>query len=99
MTLAFGLSPPNLHLISLNFSAPKSAPNPASVTTYSHSPSPVFVARSELQPWAIFAKGPPWIIAGVCSVVWTRFGFNASFITTATDPVALISSTVTGLLS
>ena len=27
------------------------------------------VAMTELQPWAMLAKGPPWMIAGVCSRV------------------------------
>ena len=35
ITAASGLSPANLALISKNFSAPKSAPNPASATVYS----------------------------------------------------------------
>ena len=39
-----------LHLILKNFSAPKSAPNPASVTTYSPSFRAVFVASTVLQP-------------------------------------------------
>jgi len=38
------------HLISKNFSAPRSAPKPASVTTYSDNFKAVFVAIIELQP-------------------------------------------------
>jgi hypothetical protein len=30
------------------------------------------VASALLQPWAMLAKGPPWMKAGVCSSVWTR---------------------------
>ena len=51
---------------------------------------------TELHPCAIFANGPPWINTGVCSSVCTRFGFNASFITTVAAPSAPISFTVTG---
>ena len=29
---------------------------------------------TELQPWAMLAKGPPWTIAGLFSSVWTRLG-------------------------
>ena len=32
------------------------------------------VASTELQPWAMLAKGPPWMKAGVPSSVCTRFG-------------------------
>ena len=62
---ASGPSPPSRHLMSKNFSAPRSAPNPASVTTMSPSLSPARVAISELQPCAMLAKGPPWMNAGV----------------------------------
>ena len=53
----------------MNFSAPKSAPKPASVITYSPSFKPALVAITELQPCAMFAKGPPCIIAGLFSKV------------------------------
>ena len=43
----------------MNFSAPKSAPKPASVTTKSARESPILVAIIVLVPCAIFAKGPP----------------------------------------
>ena len=59
ITTIFGFKLPFLHLISKNFSAPKSAPNPASVTTKSDSFKAVWVATNELHPCAIFAKGPP----------------------------------------
>ena len=54
-----GLRPPIRDLISKNFSAPKSAAKPASVTTIGASFVASFVAIKELQPWAILAKGPP----------------------------------------
>ncbi len=49
------------------------------------------VARIELQPWAILANGPPWMNAGVDSVVWTRFGNIASLRIAVIDPVTPIS--------
>ena len=58
-TTASGFKPAFLHLISKNFSAPKSAPKPASVIVMSESFIAVFVAFTLLQPWAILAKGPP----------------------------------------
>ena len=57
-TAASGLSPPNRHLMSKNFSAPRSAPKPASVSTISPSERPSLVATSELQPWAMLPNGP-----------------------------------------
>ena len=68
-TTASGFNPAFRHLMSKNFSAPKSAPNPASVTTISASFKAVLVALTLLQPWAILAKGPPWTMAPVCSKV------------------------------
>ena len=85
-TTQFGVNPPYLHLISKNFSAPKSAPKPPSVTTTSPNLSAIFVASIELHPCAIFANGPPWIIAGVFSKVWTKLGLTASFIKRAIAP-------------
>ena len=49
-TIASGLKPPMRALISMNFSPPKSEPNPHSVTTISASCLAVFVAIIELQP-------------------------------------------------
>ena len=49
------------------------------------------VATMLLQPCAIFANGPPWIIAGVCSKVCTRFGLKASFSNTVNAPSAFKS--------
>ena len=45
--------------MSKNFSAPKSDPNPASVIAKFPNFNANFVALTELQPCAIFAKGPP----------------------------------------
>ena len=69
ITTAFGLSPARRHLMSRNFSAPRSAPKPASVMVMSASYIAVFVARTLLHPCAIFANGPPCTMAGVCSRV------------------------------
>ena len=65
--------------MSINFSIPKSEPNPASVTTYSPSFIAASVAITELQPCAILANGPPCTNAGFPSRVCTRFGLIASF--------------------
>ena len=85
-----------LHFMSKNFSAPKSAPNPASVTVYSPSFKASFVAIILLHPCAIFANGPPCIIAGVCSNVCTKFGLMASFSNAAIAPWAFKSLAYTG---
>ena len=95
-TTASGFNPDIRHFISKNFSAPKSAPNPASVTATSDNFKARFVACTLLQPWAILAKGPPCIIAGVCSKVCAKFGFIASFNNTAIAPLAFKSLAVTG---
>ena len=58
-TTASGLNPAKRHLIFKNFSAPKSAPKPASVTITSANFKANFVAITLLQPCAILAKGPP----------------------------------------
>ncbi len=52
---AAGSNPASRALMSTNFSAPKSEPNPASVTTISAKSRAVSVAKIELQPCAIFA--------------------------------------------
>ena len=78
-TAADGAMPAMRHLMSRNFSAPRSAPKPASVTTMSPSFMARRVAMTLLHPCAMFANGPPWISAGVCSSVCTRLGSNASF--------------------
>ena len=98
-TTALGFKPALTHLMSKNFSAPKSNPKPASVTTKSDKDKPILVAMMELVPCAIFAKGPPWIMAGFPSIVWTRFGFIASLSKAAIAPFALRSRAYIGCLS
>lgn len=64
-TTADGSKPASRALISMNFSAPKSDPKPASVTTISAKSLAVSVAKIELQPCAMLANGPPCTNAGV----------------------------------
>mmetsp|Transcript_18528 Transcript_18528/g.30075 ORF Transcript_18528/g.30075 Transcript_18528/m.30075 type:complete len:232 (-) Transcript_18528:311-1006(-) len=78
----------------MNFSAPKSAPKPASVTVYSASFKDAFVAMYVLQPWAIFAKGPPWIRQTLFSRDCTTFGLRASFNSAVIAPSAFKSLAV-----
>ena len=80
----------------MNFSAPRSAPNPASVIVISDNFNANFVACTLLHPCAIFANGPPCTKAGVCSNVWIIFGFKASFNNAAIAPTAFKSLAVTG---
>ena len=87
------------HLMSMNFSAPRSAPKPASVTTISANFIAVLVAMTVLQPWAMLANGPPWMNTGLFSSVWTRFGLSASFDRAAIAPWALRSRAKMGVLS
>ena len=54
---------------------------------------------TELQPWAMLAKGPPWMKAGVPSSVCTRFGISASCSSTVIDPTDCRSAAVTGFFS
>jgi hypothetical protein len=89
MTARSGWSPPSREAISRNFSAPKSAAKPASVTTIGANLRAILVAIKLLQPWAILAKGPPWIKTGLFSKVWTKFGLSASFISFMTAWVHL----------
>ena len=65
--------------MSKNFSAPKSAPKPASVTTYGACFKAILIEVREEQPWAILAKGPPWTKARLPSRVWTALELMASF--------------------
>ncbi len=51
----------------------------------------------ELVPWAMLAKGPPWMMAGVPSEVCTRLGLMASLSSRAMEPTALRSAAVMGL--
>ena len=62
--------------MSKNFSAPKSVPNPPSVTTKSASLRATRVARIELLPWAMLAKGPPWIEGGLALECLHQIGFD-----------------------
>ena len=94
-----GFNPADRHLISRNFSAPRSAPNPASVTTTSASFNPSRVAITLLQPCAMLANGPPCTNAGEPSKVCTRLGASASFNSTDIAPSALTSEAVTFLPS
>ena len=98
-TATSGRRPDLRHLMSTNFSAPRSAPNPASVTTMSASRSPARVAMTELQPCAMFANGPPCTNAGAPSRVCTRFGASASRSRAAIAPAAPSSRAVTGFIA
>jgi len=99
ITTALGINPNWWHLISKNFSAPRSEPNPASVTTTSLYVIAILVANMLLVPCAILANGPQWIIAGVPSVVCTKLGLIASFSKAAIAPWAFKSLAKMGLLS
>ena len=68
-TMQSGVRPALRHLMSMNFSAPRSAPKPASVMAISPSLSASLVACTLLQPCAILANGPPCIRQGVPSSV------------------------------
>ena len=81
------------------FSAPRSAPKPASVTTMSARLRAVWVAIRELQPWAMLANGPPWTRAGVPAMVCTRFGLMASLSSMVRAPWTPSWATVTGCRS
>ena len=96
MTVALGCNPLLRHTISKNFSAPRSAPNPASVIAYSPCDIAILVANSELQPWAMLANGPPCTKAAVFSVVCTRLGLTASLSNTVMAPAMPRSLTVNG---
>ena len=98
-TAASGRRPDARHLMSKNFSAPMSAPNPASVTTMSLVASATRSARTELLPWAMFPNGPQWTNAGPPSRVWSRFGLRASRRRTVIAPATLRSSAVIGVPS
>ena len=95
-TAASGVRPDARHLISKNFSAPMSAPKPASVQTISFVARAIRSAMIELLPWAMLANGPAWTKAGPPSSVWRRFGFSASRSSTAIAPATPRSSAVTG---
>ena len=86
-TAALGFNPAWRHLMLTNFSAPKSAAKPASVTTYGASLRAKRVALTLFEPWAMLPKGPQCTKTGVCSQVCTRFGFKASFRITHKEPI------------
>ena len=88
ITHTLGRIPASRHLMSRNFSAPRSAPKPASVTVISPSFIAAFVAMMVLHPWEMFANGPPWTNAGTPSSVCTRLGLSASFRTAVMAPSA-----------
>src|ERR1035437_7918793 len=90
ITASSGLSPDARHLISKNFSAPMSAPKPASVHTISLVASARRSARTEFLPWAMFANGPQWTKAGPPSRVWSRLGLIASSSRTVIAPATLV---------
>src|SRR5882672_4726944 len=90
MIAASGLSPANRHLMSRNFSAPRSAPKPASVSTMSASARPSLVATTELQPCAMLPNGPQCTSAGPPSSVWTRFGLIASLSSSVMAPCEVL---------
>src|SRR5881628_2766822 len=98
-TAASGFRPAARHLMSKNFSAPRSAPKPASESTTSHSASASLVATTELQPWAMLPNGPQWMNAGPPSSVCTRLGLIASFRSRVIAPCAFRSLPRTGRLS
>ena len=95
-TTAAASRPALVHLMSKNFSAPRSKPKPASVTAQSARCIAMRVASTELQPWAMFANGPPWTSAGVPSSVCTRLGSRASCSSASMAPVAPSWSARTG---
>ena len=99
ITAASGVRPEARHLMSKNFSAPMSAPKPASVTTMSFVASATRSARTELLPWAMLPNGPQWTKAGPPSSVWSRFGLSASRSRTVIEPATLRSSAVIGVPS
>src|SRR3972149_5205133 len=78
MTAAEGRRPEWRHLMSQNFSKPRSLPKPLSVTTRSPSFTPTWSARTEELPWAMLPKGPVWTKTGPCSSVCSRFGLCAA---------------------
>ena len=99
ITTQSGPLPEVAALICMNFSAPMSEPNPASVTTISAALKASLSAMILEFPWAILANGPPWMNAGLPSKVWTRFGRNASLSNSAIAPCASNSDALTGLPS
>ena len=95
-TAASGRSPELRHLMLKNFSAPMSAPKPASVMRKSVVWMPMRSPTTEELPWAMFPNGPAWTMAGVFSSVWSRLGLIASRMMTVIAPPAPSASAVIG---
>ena len=68
-TTQSGRTPEASDLICRAFSAPMSAPKPASVTTNSQEDRAMVSATTDELPWAMLAKGPQWMNAGFPSSV------------------------------
>mmetsp|Transcript_5714 Transcript_5714/g.16333 ORF Transcript_5714/g.16333 Transcript_5714/m.16333 type:complete len:234 (-) Transcript_5714:819-1520(-) len=99
MTTQSGVRPLERHLMFMNFSAPMSAPNPASVTTSPSRPTSfkaIMSATTDELPCAMLANGPACTKTGVSSRVCIRVGSRASIISTASAPPTPRSSAVTG---
>mmetsp|Transcript_16838 Transcript_16838/g.63854 ORF Transcript_16838/g.63854 Transcript_16838/m.63854 type:complete len:426 (+) Transcript_16838:562-1839(+) len=99
MTQAPGRRPERRHLMLKNFSAPMSAPNPASVTTTPSFPARRRVIWSAMMlelPCAMLANGPACTITGLPSRLCMSVGLMASRISTASAPPQPRSSAVTG---
>mmetsp|Transcript_2029 Transcript_2029/g.7063 ORF Transcript_2029/g.7063 Transcript_2029/m.7063 type:complete len:359 (+) Transcript_2029:534-1610(+) len=94
-----GTFPLERHLMLKNFSAPMSAPKPASVTQKPSGPASLSASWSATMdelPWAMLAKGPACTNTGVCSTVCMSVGMMASFMSTVSAPPQPRSSAVTG---
>mmetsp|Transcript_13111 Transcript_13111/g.52286 ORF Transcript_13111/g.52286 Transcript_13111/m.52286 type:complete len:272 (+) Transcript_13111:631-1446(+) len=101
-TATLGWRPEARHLMSTNFSAPMSAPNPASVTTKPSEPTSlraILSATTLLLPCAMFANGPACTNTGVSSIVCSSVGMMVSFMSTVRAPPTPRSSAVMGLPS
>ena len=86
MTAQSGFKFASRALMSQNFSAPRSAPKPASVTANSPKCCAKRVANTELQPCAMLANGPPCTNAGLPASVCTKLGLMASLSRAAIAP-------------
>ncbi len=85
--------------MSRNFSAPRSAPKPASVTVVVAQAHGDLVAMMELQPWAMLANGPPWTNAGSALERLHEVRLESVLQSAAIAPSAFRSCAVTGLSS
>ncbi len=99
MTAQSGRKPLLRHTMSKNFSAPRSAPKPDSVTTMSANFRAYLVAMMELFPWAMLANGKPCMNTGSPSRVCTRLGWMAFFSSMAMAPTQSSWAALTGLWS